>query len=289
MARLAQSDASDSIYYHTCYQASLVLGAFIFQTRGGSKQPVRIDLLKSKRVRSVRASAKRKRQRSTADNVERILRAAAQEFMASGFAGATTAAIARNAEVTEAQLFRYFSSKIELFQESVFKPLNLHFLAFISNQCTEGARAETHRDKSERYISELQQFLSAHSKLLMSLAVAEAYAPDCVEGLSEIASLNEYFERGAALMASRMAGKTQVDPSLMVRVSFAAMLGCTLFKDWILPAGLASDQKISAAIKAFVMDGINANADPDPCTDDGDSLTRGDARRVPARLKQRTL
>ena len=192
----------------------------------------------------------------------RILRAAAQEFIASGFAGATTAAIARNAEVTEAQLFRYFSSKIELFQESVFKPLNQHFLAFTSNQRAEGARAETHRDQSERYISELQQFLSEHSKLLMSLAVAETYAPDSVEGLHEIASLNEYFERGAAMMASRMAGTPQVDPRLMVRVSFAAVLGCTLFKDWILPAGLASEQKISAAVKAFVMNGITANADP---------------------------
>ena len=157
-------------------------------------------MLKSKRIRSIRPSVKRKRQRSTADNVARILRAAAQEFIASGFAGATTAAIARNAEVTEAQLFRYFSSKIELFQESVFKPLNQHFLAFTSNQRAEGARAETHRDQSERYISELQQFLSEHSKLLMSLAVAETYAPDSVEGLHEIASLNEYFERGAAMM-----------------------------------------------------------------------------------------
>ncbi len=181
--------------------------------------------------------------------------------MASGFAGATTAAIARNAEVTEAQLFRYFSSKIELFQESVFKPLNEHFLSFTSNQRADGAGAETHRDKSERYISELQQFLSRHSKLLMSLAVAETYAPDSVEGLHEIASLNEYFERGAAMMASRMAETPQVDPSLMVRVAFAAVLGCTLFKDWILPAGLASEQKINAAIKAFVMHGINTNAD----------------------------
>jgi AcrR family transcriptional regulator len=193
--------------------------------------------------------------------VQRILSAAAQEFMASGFAGATTAAIARNAEVTEAQLFRYFSSKIELFRESVFKPLNQHFLAFTSNHLTEGVRAETHRHKAERYISELQQFLSEHSKLLMSLAVAETYAPDSVEGLHEIASLNEYFERGAAMMASRMVGSPQVDPSLMVRISFAAMLGCTLFKDWILPASLASEQKISAGINSFVMDGINANAD----------------------------
>lgn len=218
-------------------------------------------MLRNKRVRSARPSAKRKRQRSTADNVERILRAAAHEFMASGFAGATTAAIARNAEVTEAQLFRYFSSKIELFQESVFKPLNQHFLDFTSNHLTDSDLAETHRDKSQRYISELQHFLNQHSKLLMALAVGQTYAPDSMEGINEINSLNTYFERGATMMASRITGTPQVDPRLMVRVSFAAVLGCTLFKDWIFPAGLAGDQKINDAIKAFVMDGINANAD----------------------------
>jgi AcrR family transcriptional regulator len=217
-------------------------------------------LLKNKGNRPVRGPARRKRLRSTADNLERILRAAAHEFMASGFTGATTAAIARNAEVTEAQLFRYFSSKIELFRESVFKPLNQHFLAFTSSQLIEGAPAESRRDKSYRYISELQQFLNQHSKLLMSLAVAQTYAPGSMDGIDEIDSLNTYFERGASMMASRMVGKPKVDPNLMVRVSFAAVLGCILFKDWIFPAGLAGDQEISAAIKAFVMDGINANA-----------------------------
>jgi AcrR family transcriptional regulator len=220
-------------------------------------------LLKNKRSRPVRISAKRRRLRSTADNLERILRAAAHEFMSSGFTGATTAAIARNAEVTEAQLFRYFSSKIELFQESVFKPLNQHFLDFTSSRLTDGAPAESLRDKSHRYISELQQFLNQHSKLLMSLAVAQAYAAGSFDGIDEIDSLNTYFERGASMMASRMVGKPKVDPNLMVRVSFAAVLGCILFKDWILPAGLAGDQEISAAIKAFIMDGINANADTD--------------------------
>ena len=216
-------------------------------------------LLKNARVRPIRASAKRRRLRSTADNLERILRAAAQEFTASGFTGATTAAIARNAEVTEAQLFRYFSSKIELFHESVFKPLNQHFLDFTSSRLTDSAPAETRRDKSHRYIAELQEFLNQHSKLLMSLAIVQTYAPGSMDGINEIDSLNTYFERGTRMMASRMAGTPKVDPGLMVRVSFAAVLGCTLFKDWIFPAGLASDQDVSAAIKAFVMDGINAN------------------------------
>jgi AcrR family transcriptional regulator len=218
-----------------------------------------VALLKAKGTRPVRIPAKRKRLRSTADNLERILRAAAHEFTTCGFTGATTAAIARNAEVTEAQLFRYFSTKIELFRESVFKPLTQHFLDFTSNELTHATAGESRRDKSHRYISELQQFLSQHSKLLMSLAVAQTYAPGSMDGIDEIDSLNTYFERGASMMASRIVGKPKVDPNLMVRVSFAAVLGGILFKDWIFPAGLASDQEISAATEAFVMDGINAN------------------------------
>jgi len=194
--------------------------------------------------------------------MDRIIRAAADEFKASGFTGATTATIARNADVTEAQLFRYFASKAELFRESVFKPLNQHFLDFHSSGLSDAAEAETRGDKSRRYISELQQFLSEHSKMLMSLVVAQTYAPGSTDGVNEIDSLSTYFERGATMMTSRMATTPKVDPKLMVRVSFAAVLACILFKDWIFPRGLASDEEISAAIKDFVMDGINANVDP---------------------------
>ena len=59
---------------------------------------------------------------------------------------------------------------------------------------TDGALAETHRDKSQRYISELQQFLNQHSKLLISLAVAQTYAPGIMNGIDEMDSLNTYFE-----------------------------------------------------------------------------------------------
>ena len=134
-------------------------------------------ILQTNKEKSALAPTKRRKRRSTEENMDRIIRAAADEFKASGFTGATTAAIARNAEVTEAQLFRYFASKAELFRESVFKPLNQHFLDFFTRQAVRCRRAETRDDLSRRYISELQQFLSAHSKMLMSLVVARTYAP----------------------------------------------------------------------------------------------------------------
>jgi AcrR family transcriptional regulator len=220
-------------------------------------------LQRNKDINSALALTKRRKRRSTEENMGRIIRAAADEFKASGFTGATTAAIARNADVTEAQLFRYFASKAELFRESVFKPLNQHFLEFHSSQLSDATKARTQDDKARRYISELQQFLSEHSKLLMSLVVAQTYAPGSTDGVNEIDSLRTYFQRGAAMMAGRMKATPRVDPKLMVRVSFAAVLGSILFKEWIFPAGIASDEEISAAIQDFVMDGINANADPD--------------------------
>ena len=217
---------------------------------------------KSTRRKSVPAVADRKpRRRSTEENVDRILRAAADEFTTSGFAGATTASIARKAEVTQTQLFRYFDSKTQLFREAVFKPLDQHFLGFLSRLGSDAATVATRAEKSRLYISELQQFLTEHSQMLLSLVVAQTYEPDSTPGVHDIDSLRTYFERGAALMTSRLAGTPKLDPKLMVRVSFAAVLGCILFREWILPADMASENEIGAAITDFMMDGINANSE----------------------------
>jgi AcrR family transcriptional regulator len=206
-----------------------------------------------------RASEPRKR-RSTQENMDLIMRAAAAEFRASGFGGATTAAIARSAGVTEAQIFRYFDSKSKLFRESLFKPLNQHFLKFNAEHA-KGNVAKTRSHRARQYIGELQQFLAAHAKTLMSLIVAQTYEAASAGGVQEIDSLNSYFERGASMMTQRTGAMPTVDPKLMVRVSFAAVLACALFKDWLFPRGIASDEEISAAVREFVMDGVNANSE----------------------------
>jgi AcrR family transcriptional regulator len=192
--------------------------------------------------------------------MDRIMRAAAAEFRTSGFSGATTAAIARSAGVTEAQIFRYFDSKSELFRESLFKPLNQHFLEFNAEH-SKSKVAKTRSHRARQYIGELQQFLAAHAKTLMSLIVAQTYEAGSAGDLQEIDSLNSYFERGASMMSLRTGALPTVDPKLMVRVSFAAVLACVLFKDWLFPRGIASDEEISAAIREFVMDGVNANGE----------------------------
>lgn len=203
----------------------------------------------------------RRKRRSPEEIMQRLLRAASSEFRRAGYAGATTAAIAREAEVTEAQLFRYFSSKAELFRVAVFEPLNRSFADFNAAQLAQGALDTRPMPLKVRgYIEELQAFIGEHAEALMSLVVAEAYEPESIQGLGNVKALGEYFERGATEMLQRTAGDVKVAPELMVRVSFTAVLANVLFRHWMFPAGMASDEQISEALTDFVIEGVSINA-----------------------------
>lgn len=214
-----------------------------------------------KTSKSEATGATRRKQRSSEEIAERLLHAAREAFKQQGYAGATTAAIARSAEVTEAQLFRRFGSKAALFREAVFEPLNEHFSDFNARHLADSAIAGEMRQRRREYITELQEFLGEHSRLLMSLIVAQAYNPESTREVTDIDSLRAYFERGAAMMSGRVAKDPGVDPRLLVRVSFAAVLGCVLFRDLIFPPGLADDEDISAAVIDFLIDGISVNGE----------------------------
>ncbi len=209
-------------------------------------------------------SRPRRPRRAPGEIRERILQAAGGEFRSNGYAGATTLSIARRAEVTEAQLFRYFATKSVLFREAVFEPLVRHFDAFDARHHAGTLDGPGIRENARLYIGELQDFIREHSGLLMSLLVAQTYAPLTMPGVGGIDSLQRYFARGAALMSQTTQDKADftVAPRLMVRVSFAAVLACVLFKDWMFPPGLASEAEISEAIIDFVIDGITIDLDP---------------------------
>lgn len=185
--------------------------------------------------------------------------AAVAQFEEAGFAGATTAAIAQRAEVTEAQIFRLFDSKAGLFRAAIFDSLNSHFAAFDTANSADMRDKTPSRDMARLYIDELQDFMEQHSRMLMSLIVANAYAPNATDGVGGIASLQSYFERGAAQMKSRLGEQPNIDPELMVRISFAAVLASVIFRDWLFPKDLSDGQSIRDAIADFVMDGLGAS------------------------------
>ena len=201
----------------------------------------------------------RRRRRSSGEVADLILDAAALEFEAGGFSGATTAAIARRAGVTEAQIFRLWPTKQDLFRAAIFKPLNEHFARFHAEHTVSPGDAGSMRDAARVYITELLDFMERHARMLMSLIVASAYSPDATEGVGDIAGLRDYFDMGRRIMEDRVGTDLPVEAALMVRVSFAAVLANVMFKDWLFPKGLASDAAIREAVIDFVIDGIMAN------------------------------
>jgi AcrR family transcriptional regulator len=202
----------------------------------------------------------RRKRRSPDEIRDRVLAAAGEAFERFGYSGATTAGIARGAEVTEAQIFRYFASKAELFEAAVFEPLNRGFAEFNAAMLKGEPPTGSLRQGAPTYIAALQDFMDRHSKALMTLVVARAYEKAAGQERAIGDDLSEYFAIGATTMRERLSAPARVPPELMVRVSFAAVLGCALFKDWMFPPGLATDEDIRRATIDFVLDGINANS-----------------------------
>ncbi|QSR19869.1 hypothetical protein CA833_22240 [Novosphingobium sp. KA1] len=199
-----------------------------------------------------------RQRRSPSQLREAILRAAEAEYCAFGFSGATTAAIAALAQTTETQIFRYFDSKAELFREAIQRPLDQHLQAFMA--ASPAADAAPRELQARSYIAELQDFIEQHQRMFRSLIVAETGKDADVPGMGGVNALQAYFARGAGVVRRRTGGEDKLPPELMVRISFAAVLGCVLFKDWLYPDGMADDAAIRAAMTRFVLDGIYADA-----------------------------
>lgn len=206
---------------------------------------------------SAKTATPRKR-RSAAEIHERIVAAATEAFRTQSYAEATTASIARRAEVTEAQLFRSFGSKANLFRETTFKALEQHFQDFMNRYMPDGRRPDAFGEMGGSYTTDLQRFIRENMGMITAVVAAQL-AERGAAPAGEVKSLTPYFERGASILSMWTGDAPKVAPELMVRVSFAAVLASVLFKDWLFPPGLASDEAIGAAINDFVMEGLSAN------------------------------
>lgn len=211
-----------------------------------------------------RASKRRKR-RTAAEIRGRLLNAAREEFNAKGFTGATTAAIAKRADVAEIQMFRYFPSKADLFHEAIFAPLSDHFRTFVA-KLGPGTLDEAHIMKRARlYISELLAFLSEHSKMLVSLIVAQTYEGSApATSQASAGSLQAFLDEIAALMAERVGVASEIEPETMGRVAFGALLGCITYRDLLFPHAAANSATIDQAIAEFILAGIGPYSDVGP-------------------------
>ncbi len=203
------------------------------------------------------AKVPRRKRRSTREVVDRIIDAAFLEFGENGYASTTTAAIARRADVAEALIFTHFTSKANLFRKAVFKPLDDHFSNFIATHAQVNDEA-TRRRESRAYVSDLVTFVRQHSGMFKSLVVNEAFSGNG-DASSGLRGLQDYFDKMSALEESRLEGPPRVEPRLMSRISFAAILGYVLCDTWLIPEGTASDAQVHEALCDFIMEGLAVN------------------------------
>lgn len=205
------------------------------------------------------ASTRRPR-RKTEEIVERIAEAASFEFERNGYAGTTTAAIAKRAGVAEPLIFNHFGSKAGLFRNVIFTPLDRHFLEFKGSHLIDKSDKEGLREGSHEYIRELQGFIEQHSRMLTSMVALQLYESEAEHRMENIKGLEEFFSRTTAAVMTRLDKPPKVEIHVLSRIAFATVLSSVIFKDWLFPAEKVAEEVLNEAICDFVMEGFNANA-----------------------------
>lgn len=201
--------------------------------------------------------AKRRTRRSAEEITLRLVNAAIQEFALNGYAGARTAAIAMRADVVEPLLFKYFGTKANLFQRAVFQTLDQFYSKFVAEHPFDMTNHAEWAEQSRAYIGAQQDFLRKNSKIFMSLVVQETFNSAEIVGIGKLSGLQRFLDKMATSVEQGEASAANSDPKLIARISFASLLACVLFHDWLFPKGLASDRKIKAAVIDFVYKGAD--------------------------------
>jgi AcrR family transcriptional regulator len=207
-----------------------------------------------------KATRPRRKRRSTEEVLDSIVKAASAEFERNGYSGATTAAIARRAGVAEALIFTNFGSKANVFHKSIFDPLSEQLVQFYNKHLVDGKYVKT-RDfdaQREQYIGALQAFVKDNAGKLTSLVVARLY-PEGVQDVGNVDGLQQYFAQGAAFAEDNIRKPPAIDPHLVSRISFATILSCILFREWLFPEAIATDRQIDDAVIAQVIGGLRIN------------------------------
>ena len=205
-----------------------------------------------------KAPAKRRKRRSASEIRGRLLAATQEEFKQYGY-GATTAAIAHRADVTEGQLYRYFDSKKELFREAIFIPLNKQLSEFGARYLSDISNIADKKERARLYITGLQEFINEHSEMLMALTVSKPYQRESTVHVSELDSLFSFFDLGAVLLESRKGKDSPVNAKLMAKIIFATVLSSVMFKDWLFPEGETSSEEVVEAIGDYLITSVHAN------------------------------
>ena len=212
-----------------------------------------------------------RRTRRSTEEVRQIILAAAQDMFAEGgYAGTSTRAIARRCRVAEHLIFRHFGSKAGLFDAAIRVPFE-QFLAGFALAWEQGSRtAEDVDQRSGLYVTGLYEHLMANRKLLLALIRAAQEDGAEVSALMSGASspLRRYFDRVEYLAGTSMdeVGWSGVDVPVVVRATFAMVLGMAMADEWLFPPDEEHPrtERIVAEMPQFMVPGLAHRNPPRP-------------------------
>lgn len=177
-------------------------------------------------------SAVRTTRRRGAEVRALILQSARELFAVRGYHKTTTRDVAAAAEVSERLIYFHFTTKANLFEQSVVAPFTVFMEDFIEEW---RGYADTPHDLeyiARRWIGGMYDLLRQNRKLVLALLTTTAYEDGVAGALggkaSPFAAIHELTEEILAAEAQKR-GQVGIDLRLTVRLPFATLLAAAVF------------------------------------------------------------
>jgi AcrR family transcriptional regulator len=170
----------------------------------------------------------RRPRRSTQEVRDRILRSARELFASEGYAGATTREIAQRADVTEALLFRAFTSKEKLFEAAVVEPFNAFLEGYTERWLQAPIPGGTPEEVLRQFVEELHDLAREHRELFAAMAYSTLGIAGTQPAFDRLAHMGEIIGRTHGL---------QFDAPVAVRIATTTVVAVSMLEDTLFPAG----------------------------------------------------
>ena len=152
-----------------------------------------------------------------------------------GYQGASLRQIAAKAGTTQAILYRHFSTKAELFEESVLGPFQAFVTALTDDWRATSISALSTPDLIAGFTESLYDFALTHRGLIIALLAADAHGGDSIgDAKTSFAhTISGVVTRALEDAVSR--GWSDIDVEVAVPMTMSLIISTALLDDWLFP------------------------------------------------------
>jgi AcrR family transcriptional regulator len=166
-----------------------------------------------------------------------MLEAAAELFAEKGYTATSTKEVALRCGVSESLLFWHFPTKDTLFLRSVFEPFMRSLEAFADEwDRRDRPDRDTVEDAAHTFILRLHAWIRGERRLLVAMINVDILGSHPGAAFPEIrGELRRLFELLEAehVRVRELYGHRPLDPAVIVRLTFGAVLAVVVFDDWL--------------------------------------------------------